>query len=237
MVKNKDVHGKNRSSKILSKASSFQVVEAYNTLRANLLFSLSTSQKKSVIFTSSEPGAGKSTTCSNLALAMSQTGARVIILDADMRKPVQHKIFRLNNVDGLSKLLSGLSPLEDCLLETRSPNLHIITAGPIPPNPSELLGSQRMGYLIEALSESYDYIFIDTPPINVVADALMFLDQTAGVLLIAKQKQTHYDELQRAAEKVHNLKGNVLGVIVSSVSVADKPYKSYSHYAYESSNE
>ncbi len=211
----------------------FQVVEAYKTVRANLLFALGVSKEKSVVITSSEPNAGKSTTCSNLAVTMAQTGARIVVVDTDMRKPVQHKIFRVSNNVGLSKLLSGLSDLENSIYKGVMPNLDLITAGRIPPNPSELLGSERMALLLQVLSQNYDYIFLDAPPVNVVSDALMFLDKVAGVLLVARQKQTHYEELQKAADNIKHLNGNVLGVVINDVSERNNPY-TYSSYKYKS---
>ncbi len=223
-----------RSAAALTSKTPFQIVEAYKAIRANLLFMLSTAAEKAVVVTSAEPSAGKSTTCSNLAITMAQTGAKVVIVDADMRKPVLHKIFRVSNNNGLIKLLSGLIKPEDCINKSIMPNLDLINAGPIPPNPSELLGSERMAGLLQTLSASYDYIFLDAPPINVVADSLMFLDKTAGAILVARQKQTHYDELQKAAESIRNLHSSVLGVVITDVSETNKPYAMYKSYKYKS---
>lgn len=223
-----------RSASALTSKTPFQIVEAYKAIRANLLFMLSTTAEKSVIVTSAEPSAGKSTTCSNLAITMAQTGAKVIIVDTDMRKPVLHKVFRVNNHNGLSKLLSGLVKPEDCITKNIMPNLDLINAGPIPPNPSELLGSERMADLLHTLSQTYDYIFLDAPPINVVADSMMYLDKTAGAILVARQKQTHYDELQKAAESIRNLHSTVLGVVITDVNETNKPYAMYKSYKYKS---
>ena len=115
-------------------------------------------------------------------------------------------------------------------------NLDLITSGPIPPNPSELLGSENMLNLLNRLSEEYDYIFIDTPPVNVVSDAFMLAKKVAGVMLVARQKQTHYEELQKAVESIRALEANVLGVVITDVSEQNKPYgayKSYKAYDYE----
>ena len=167
---------------------------------------------------------------------MAQTGAKVILIDADMRKPTQHKIFRVNNAQGLSKLLSGLAAMKDTIQRDVVTNLDLITSGPIPPNPSELLGSENMLNLLNRLSEEYDYIFIDTPPVNVVSDAFMLAKKVAGVMLVARQKQTHYEELQKAVESIRALEANVLGVVITDVSEQNKPYgayKSYKAYDYE----
>lgn len=220
----------------VTKSGTFQIVEAYKIIRTGLLFALSTAQEKSIVCTSAEPGAGKSATCSNVAITMAQTGAKVILIDADMRKPTQHKIFRVNNAQGLSKLLSGLAAMKDTIQRDVVTNLDLITSGPIPPNPSELLGSENMLNLLNRLSEEYDYIFIDTPPVNVVSDAFMLAKKVAGVMLVARQKQTHYEELQKAVESIRALEANVLGVVITDVSEQNKPYgayKSYKAYDYE----
>ncbi len=220
----------------VTKSGTFQIVEAYKIIRTGLLFALSTAQEKSIVCTSAEPGAGKSTTCSNVAITMAQTGAKVILIDADMRKPTQHKIFRVNNAQGLSKLLSGLAAMKDTIQRDVVTNLDLITSGPIPPNPSELLGSENMLNLLNRLSEEYDYIFVDTPPVNVVSDAFMLAKKVAGVMLVARQKQTHYEELQKAVESIRALEANVLGVVITDVSEQNKPYgayKSYKAYDYE----
>ena len=211
----------------VTKSGTFQIVEAYKIIRTGLLFALSTAQEKSIVCTSAEPGAGKSTTCSNVAITMAQTGAKVILIDADMRKPTQHKIFRANNAQGLSKLLSGLAAMKDTIQRDVVTNLDLITSGPIPPNPSELLGSENMLNLLNRLSEEYDYIFIDTPPVNVVSDAFMLAKKVAGVMLVARQKQTHYEELQKAVESIRALEANVLGVVITDVSEQNKPYGAY----------
>lgn len=221
---------------LITENSHFQIVEAYKTVRTNLLFALATTQQNSVLITSAEPDSGKSSTCANLAITMAQTGAKVIIIDADMRKPVQHKMFRVSNTNGLSKVLGGLTDPASAILRNVVTGLDLITAGPIPPNPSELLGSQNMATLLEQLSQSYDYVFLDTPPVNVVADCLMLTDKAAGTVLVARQKQTHYDELQKALETIQNLNATILGLVITDVDEMNKPYgqyKSYKSYQYE----
>ena len=233
MFSHKKQRSRGAAALTLTGQAPFQIVEAYKAVRANLLFALSVSPKKSVIFTGAEPGSGKSTTCSNLALAMAQTGARVALVDTDMRKPVQHRVFRVSNTTGLSKLLGGLATLEKCIRRNAADGIDLIPAGPIPPNPAELLGSERMGQLLKALADGYDYVFLDAPPVNVVADALMYTDKAGGVLLVARQKQTHYDELQKAAESVRRVEGNVLGLVITDVDEGSKPYGQYKYKSYD----
>lgn len=229
MAKNKK-NNPVRADKVLTEDTPFQIAEAYKNIRTALFFSLATAKSKAIVISSAEPNTGKSTTCSNLAIAMAQTGARVILLDADLRKSVQHKIFSVPNSSGLSELLSGFTSLNEIIHPNVAPKLDLITAGPAPPNPSELLGSENTDKLLKALEEHYDYIFIDTPPVNVVSDALLFADKTAGTALIARQKQTTYRELARAMDNVKTVGGNVLGVIMTDVKLEEKPYGYYYKY-------
>lgn len=215
----------------------FLFSEAFKTVRTNLMFTLSTSQNKVIVVSSAEPSSGKSTTCAHLAQAMAQTNSRVLIVDADMRKPTQHRFFRVNNGNGLSRLLSRNTSIGDCIHRDVSPSLDLISSGPIPPNPSELLGSSNLDGLLSELSESYDYIFIDSPPVCVVADPLLIAHKTAGVVLIARQKQTTYENLQKAVESLQTAQSNILGVIVTDVQDRHKPYSYYrkeGYYAYSS---
>lgn len=203
---------------------SFQIAEAYKMIRTNLLFTLANTDNRVVVFSSAEPGAGKSTLCCNLGIVMAQTGARVVLVDADMRKPVQHRNFRVSKAKGLSGILGGLQTLEECIRPNVMANLDLIPSGAIPPNPSELLGSDRMMKLLDELKERYDYVFIDTPPLTVVADALVLSPHTAGVVLVARQQQTMYDELGESADAVKQVGANVLGVVVVDVKNTVSPY-------------
>ena len=168
-----------------NKRTAFQVMEAYKMIRTNLLFSLATTNSRVVVFSSAEPSAGKSTLSANLAIVMAQTGARVLLVDADMRKPSQHRNFKKSRSLGLSKVLGGLNTLDECIHTNVKPNVDLITSGPTPPNPSELLGSARMKELVEELQTKYDYVFVDMPPLCVVADALVVAPNAAGVVLVA----------------------------------------------------
>ncbi len=199
------------------KESTFKIQEAFKTARTNLMFSLASSHQ--VLFTSYEPNAGKSVSIANLAVSMAQTGMRVILIDADMRNASQHRIFKINNSNGLSKLLSGLSSLESDVINRQvAPNLDIICAGPIPPNPSELLGSDRMGSLLEVLSKQYDYVFIDTPPIGIVSDALSLYAHLKNTVIIARERQSRYDHIKTVTDQVSALGANICGILVTDVS-------------------
>lgn len=208
----------------------FSVMESYKMIRTNLVFSLATSDKRIVVFSSSEPSAGKSTLSANLAIVMAQTGARVALVDADMRKPTQHRNFKVVRTMGLSKILGGLATLDECLCKDVKPNVDLIPSGPTPPNPSELLGSARMVKLLEELSAKYDYVFIDSPPLCVVADALVVAPHTSGVVLVARHNQTTYEEFGEALEKVETAGVNLLGCVISDMKVTENAYSRYGRY-------
>jgi len=212
------------------------VVESYKMVRANLLFSMTEAKNNIIAITSAEPNAGKSTTSANISISMALTGVKVLIVDGDMRRPTLHKFFKIENTAGLSELLSRPVQFEDLVHRgVHLSNLDVLTSGQNPPNPSELLGTARMSYFMEKWAKEYDYVFIDTPPINVVADSLTLANRAAGLLLIARQKQTHYDQLNKAAESITNLDAKVLGIVISDVNWKQKPYY-YGRYRYSNYN-
>ena len=213
-------------------ASTFQIVEAYKTVRTNLLFALAPHQRKVVLFSSAEPNAGKTTASSNLAITMAQTGVRVLLIDADLRKPSQHKTFRVKKTNGLSRVLSGELTFEECVCRDVARGMDLLPSGSLPPNPSELLGSEKMDQLLEEVSAQYDYVFIDTPPLCVVSDSLVLSEKAAGIVLITRQGQTTYEELRRAIDNINDVQGNLLGVVISDMKDAHRPYGRYERYKY-----
>ncbi len=216
----------------VDRALAFRVAEAYRMVRTNLLFTLANTDSKVVVVSSAEPSAGKSTLCSNLAIVMAQTGAKVLLIDADMRKPVLHRNFRVSKTMGLSKILGNLNTLEECVHHNVVEGLDLIPSGSIPPNPSELLGSDRMKKLLKTLEEQYDYIFIDTPPLGLVTDALVLAPQAAGVVLVARQKQSTYDELGECVESIRQINASLLGVVVTDVHAESGGYTRYDNKRY-----
>ena len=216
----------------LSNETPFQVAEAYKILRTNLLFALAAGKNKVMVVSSALPSEGKSATCANLAITVAQTGARVIIVDADLRKPTQYQIFKCNNSKGLTTILAGFNNLDEVIKKEVEPNLDIITSGPTPPNPSELLGTERMSHLIEKLVEHYEYVFIDTPPINVVTDAMVLANKTAGVVLVARHGQSTYDNFTKAISSIEFSGANILGVVINAVSEKSGRYGKYGKYKY-----
>ncbi len=213
-------------------ASTFQIVEAYKAIRTNLLFALSTGENKVVAISSAEPNAGKSTTAANLAITMAQTGARVLLIDGDLRKPSLHKTFRLNRTNGLSMILSGLLSVDECICRDVAKNLDFIPSGSIPPNPSELLGSAAMDQLLDEASKTYDYIFLDMPPLGVVSDALIVGSKTAGIVLVCRQRQTTYEELQNAIDNINEVGETLLGVVITNIRRDLNSYGRYAKYRY-----
>ncbi|MGN0624448.1 MAG: CpsD/CapB family tyrosine-protein kinase, partial [Oscillospiraceae bacterium] len=215
MKKKSNVRSKRRT--ILEDDIPFQVKESFKTLRSNLVFALSTQQSKVIAVSSSLPSEGKSTIAANLAITFSQTDAKVLFIDADLRKPVQHKVFKLKNKVGLSTLLGGIHSFNEVINRQVIPGLDIVTSGPIPPNPSEMLASDNMKVLLDELSKYYDYIIIDTPPVNVVSDTLNMASYIAGVVMVARQGSTPKDALELALNAVDFADGHILGVVLSCV--------------------
>ncbi len=214
---------------IISNSSPFIMTEAYNMVRTNLMFSMSTTNHKVIIISSSLPNECKSTTAVNLAISMASTGSKVLLMEGDLRNPTLHRIFHKNNSKGLSRVLAGMSTIESAMVKDIRPNLDIVTGGPIPPNPSELLGSDKMTELVASLSENYDYIFIDSPPVNIVADALLLAKHAAGIIMLAREGSTKYSDLNKALTKIESTQANLLGIIITD---SDQVSHSYGKYGY-----
>lgn len=195
----------------------FAVREAYNTLRTNVLYALSPINGKIVAVTSPNAGEGKSTVSVNLAIALAETSARVLLIDCDLRKPTIHKKLGLNNSSGLSKFIVGFETMADALTREILPNLDVMTSGPIPPNPSELLGSANMQTFLNKVSDYYDYIILDTPPINIVTDMAVMANFISGVLLVSYYASTTIEDVRRAQEALKIVNAKILGLLVAGV--------------------
>lgn len=192
----------------------FAIVEAYKTIRTNLMFVLSQSKTKKVVISSCNIGEGKSTTVVNLAIAFAQLGSKVLLIDADMRRPSIHKKMKVSNTKGLSSVLVGFCDTEDAIVSANS-YLDIMPSGPIPPNPSELLGGEKMNKLLDKLEEEYEYIFIDTPPINIVSDSLVLAAKTDGIVFIIQDLITTHDEVKKALGSIELANVKLLGAVVN----------------------
>ncbi len=220
----------------LTKDSPFVVTESYNMIRTNLMFSLSTASSRVIIISSSLPNECKSTTSVNIALSFAHTGARVLLIDADLRNPTLHKIFKKSNKKGLSRVVAGFDKLGSSIVTDPGSGLDVLFAGPNPPNPSELLGSANTEKMLEVLQKHYDYIFIDTPPINVVADAVILSRYAGGIVLVVRENKSRYNDLNKAMAKVSNANCNLLGVVITDSERLTSGYGSYGYgYGYGSS--
>lgn len=217
--------------KLTDKDVPFNVVESYKSIRTNVSFALSTVDKKVFAVSSANPGEGKSTTSANIAIALAQGGNKILLIDADMRKAVQHKIFGLKNKKGLSSAISKMAQLEECIQKNVMDNLDVMTAGPVPPNPSELLASENMGAILEQLRQEYAMILIDTPPVNVVTDAMELAKNISGIIVVLRYGRTTTEDVEDAIKKVEFAKMNMFGFIMNDVKTKRSGY--YSKYKYK----
>lgn len=201
--------------------------EAYRNIRTSILLSFSEKPPKTMIISSPNPAEGKTTTVVNTAIALSQTGAQVLIIDADMRKPRIHKIFASENGKGLSNFLSGNSQLESIIKISKIPNLCYIPSGPIPPNPSELLGSSLFKKMIQSLGERFNHMIIDSPPVLGFADSTILSTIVDGVILVVVGGKTPKETLQRAKDLLLQVDARILGVVINRVDIRRSDYGSY----------
>ena len=208
--------------------------EAYRTLRTNIQFSSVDKPVRTLLVTSSGPGEGKSTTAANLAVVMAQTGQKVILVDTDLRRPVVHKTFGVpNNVGITTALLAGQDvDLAAYVQPTEIENLTVLTSGPIPPNPSELLGSHRMAHVIEQLSQVADLVIFDTPPVLLVTDASVLGRQVDGVLLVADAGGTREQALVQTVGELRKTGVNILGIALNRLDSRSRGYYYYYYYYY-----
>lgn len=203
------------------------ISEQYRTLRTNLEFSSVDNPLKSILVTSSSPSEGKSMTTANLAVVYAQQGLKVLLIDADLRKPTVHYTFRLDNLRGLSNILVNEATIEETAYSTGIGDLDVISSGPIPPNPSELLGSKRMEALIQEASSSYDLIIFDTPPVLAVTDAQILGNVVDGTILVIRSGQTEYELAIKAKEALEPAKAKLLGTVLN-----DREKTSTTNYYY-----
>ncbi len=226
---------------LISDSMPFAVIESYKSTRTNLMFTLSTEEKKWVAVTSALPGEGKTITCANLAITFAQTGAKTLIIDADLRKPRLARTFGVPSHPGLSDAICGFCELDTIIHKTQIENFYVIPAGTIPPNPAELLASDEMEQLLEKLNAmGFEYIFFDTPPINIVTDAAAITRITAGTLLVVRSNTTTKESLQSAVSALNQAGVKILGFILNGVDLEKNSYRygkygkygKYSSYGY-----
>ncbi len=201
----------------LNSDTDFIRAEAYKTLRTNLMFTLWKQGCKRVIVTSALPKEGKSTSCCNLGITLAQTSSKVLIIDCDLRKPMLHKFFEQQGIPGLSEVLAGMATAAEAIHKTAYPNLKILCGGTTPPNPMELICSSAMSDLLDALSKEFDYILLDTAPVNLVADALALSPMTDGAILVVRQGETPHANLQHALSDLEFAHVKILGIVLNAV--------------------
>jgi tyrosine-protein kinase Etk/Wzc len=215
------------------------IAEAYRSLRTNIQYSKSDKTMQVLLVTSPGPRDGKSTTAVNLAITIAQTGVKTLLVDGDLRRPVLHSIFGFRKNVGLSNCIIGKAELQDSIFPTEIENLHLMPCGTLPPNPSELLGSNSMKKLLVEMRQKFDFIIIDTPPVIAVTDAAVLCSMIDGVILVLKARQTNQEAAQRANELLKNVNAPVLGVILNSIQIESMygSYYYYYHYYYYYGND
>ena len=212
---------------IVEKEPKSIAAESYRTLRTNLQYSSFDKDYKVIVVTSSEPGEGKSTTAGNLAISLSQGEKKVILIDCDLRKPSLHKRFKISNIMGLSDVLIGKETLVEAT-NVYKKNLIVLTSGKIPPNPSEMLGSKAMTNLLEDLKDKFDYIILDTPPVQAVTDSQILATKADGVILVIKAEKTKKESIQNSINLLKKVNAHLIGTVLNGVDTKRNKY----HYYY-----
>lgn len=208
--------------------------ESYRTLRTNISLSQVDNPIQSLLVTSCIPREGKSTTVANLGVTFALAQQKVLVIDADLRRPILHRLFGIPNVQGLTHTLSDTIEYDQVFTPTKIANLWVVTCGIIPPNPSELLGSKKMKAFLEKAKQQFDIILLDSPPISSLADASVLGSIVDGVLFIIKAKTANRDLISKAKEQLETVGANIIGVVLNDVDVKkDGYYKYYYYYNYE----
>lgn len=211
---------------IVEKEPKSIAAENYRTLRTNIQYSSFDMEYKVIMVTSSEPGEGKSTTAGNLALCLAQGDKKVILIDCDLRKPSIHKKFKISNIVGLSDVMVGKEELATAL-HRYNKNLVILTSGKIPPNPSEMLSSKAMTALIEKFKENFDYIVLDTPPVQAVTDSQILSTKADGTILVVRAERTKKDSVENAVGLLKKVNANIIGTVLNGVDNSRNKYYYY----------
>lgn len=232
----------NQSDIIIGNKQSFLFTEAYKSLRTNVLFSLPKEGCKKFIVTSALAGEGKSTVSTHLAAALAEMGVSVLVIDCDLRRGKTHRLFGVKRSPGLANVLAGFADINSAVQKTSVENLFVLPAGVVPPNPAELLASNRMQELVDEFAKSFDYILLDTSPINVVSDALPLVKMVDGVVVVVRQNYTDKSALERCISALEFAEAKVLGVVLNEIeskkAAKDRRYGYYTggYYSYISSN-
>lgn len=217
-----------RPSLITLTRPSSVVAEQFRTIRTNIQFSMVDNDLKSLSITSAGPGAGKSTISANLAVSFANEGKKVLLVDTDMRKPTVHKTFRLPNHDGLTTLLTDKTAvLSSIIHRLETENLFVLTSGVIPPNPAELLGSNRMIQLKKELEDLFDLVIFDLPPVIAVTDAQIMASKTDGTIFVINKGGADKEMVLKSKELLDKVQANVLGAVFNRVETKNNHYYAY----------
>ncbi|HLR72328.1 MAG TPA: CpsD/CapB family tyrosine-protein kinase [Pseudogracilibacillus sp.] len=228
MFKRKKAIPNNKMRHLITKLNPRSPIsEQYRTIRTNLQFSSVDETLQSILITSPNAAAGKSITSANVAIVYAQQGKKTLLIDADLRKPTVHYTFRLDNLRGLSNVLVGDSTIEDSIEKSDVDNLDILSCGPIPPNPSELLASKRMQDVLENAKQLYDFIIFDTPPALAVTDAKILANIVDGSLIVYRSGVTEMEEAERTADLMKDSKARLLGAVLNDRSKENSNYYYY----------
>ncbi len=223
-------NGNSNGSVILTQVeTNSSIAESYRQLRTSLLLSSAGHAPRTLLVTSSQPAEGKTTTSVNTAISLAQTGASVLIVDADLRRPRVHKIFNLKNNVGLCNYLAGDCDLAS-LIQIAMPNLYVLPVGPLPPNPAELLGSSKMKIVVETLAANFDYVVIDSPPVSSFADSLILSSLVEGVIIVVRSGFTPREMAQRTKAHLQSVGAKILGVVINQIKLQPHDYYYYSSY-------
>ncbi|PTK80918.1 capsular biosynthesis protein [Staphylococcus haemolyticus] len=206
--------------------------EKFRGIRSNIMFSSANNEIKSIIVTSEKPAAGKSIVSANIAVTYAQAGYKTLIIDGDMRKPTQQYNFETANYDGLSNLIIGKSDFDKAIRSTRVENLDLLTSGPVPPNPSELIASNRFKDIYNQLMDMYDFILIDTPPVTSVTDAQVFLQIVKDCVMIIDTEKNNKNEIKKAKQLIEQADGHIIGAVLNKTAT-DKTSNYYNYYGDE----
>ncbi len=209
------------------------VSEQFRTLRTNVNFASPDTELRTIVLTSAAPGEGKSTTSANLATVFAQEGKQVLLVDADMRKPTTHYTFHMPNSIGLSNVLTRQKTVEEAVRPTSVDRLNLMTSGPIPPNPAELLASNTMGMLIAELKKMFDVVIFDAPPVLSVTDGQVLANKCDGVILVVNSGGTERDMAVKAKEAIEASNSKLIGAVLNNFELA----KDSNYYQYYGSHE
>ncbi|HEX3026111.1 MAG TPA: CpsD/CapB family tyrosine-protein kinase [Clostridia bacterium] len=221
---------KKRANLILTQTGSFEFIEAFNALRTNLQFASLNRPLHKIVVTSSVIGEGKSTIAVNLAISLAEISYHVLLIDADLRRPNVHKLLGIDNVAGLTTAITEARPWEKCITKIDEDGLSVMTSGPIPPNPVELLVSDRFKQLISALGAAYDFIVIDSPPVSMITDAAVISVVSDGVLFVIRQDYTSFEAVKTAQKNLENVNANLIGCVLNSFKRKDHLMKYGDYY-------